>query len=116
MKKTSIAIILIFCLLAAAGAYIVNYVISNHVIVEVEGYSVTLLVDENKYVVGDTIKFYGNLTSPNFYLEGANVTLWRNGTYTGYSNFTGAYGYYEIFYNTTEVGTFDFYANATITS
>jgi len=116
MKKTTVALILIACLLAAGVAWAVNeYVISDHVIVEIEEAILTLEVSVGPYVRGDILRFNGTLTSESVIFVGANVTLWCNSTYTGYSNLTDADGAYEIFYPTAQIGTFDFYANATVT-
>ena len=116
MKLKYIAILLATILLATVAAWAVNeWVISQHVVIEVEEAFLTIQVSEGPYVKGDTIRFNGTLKSDTIIFIGANVTLWCNNTYTGYSNLTDDSGAYEIFFPLTTKGTWDFYTNATIT-
>lgn len=116
MKKRTIVLILTALLIGVAVAYAVNtYVISPTVSVTVEDYSLTLFVNDTTAMKGDTLRFNGTLTSDTYVFESVNVTLWCNSTYTGFSTLTDSLGYYEILFPATTAGTFDFYANATIT-
>lgn len=123
LSKTSIVLILIVCLLAAGAAWAVNnWIESDHIIVDIEEYSITFNVNATlqngryKCVKGDVLLFNGTVTSDTFMLQYANVTLWCNSSYTGFWSLTDGDGYYEISYNDTDtIGPFDFYANATIT-
>ena len=117
MKLKYIAILLATILLATVAAWAVNeYIISNHIIGEAENYILTLNVNASSpWMVGDTLKFTGTLTSSTYYFPNVNVTLWCNNAYTGNWTLTNSTGGYAILYPLKTAGTYDFYTNATIT-
>ena len=120
MKKTTIAIILIVCLIVATVAWAANeyFITSPHVIVEVEEYAITFEANSTRITLGETILFTGTYSYTNstdtYYVEGETVTLWYNTTNTGFTDVTDDFGYYEIPFTPIAVGTYDFYANATV--
>jgi hypothetical protein len=113
--KLALALLCVLILGITLGAVVQQYIISPPVTVSVEEYTLTLVVNASTCVVGDILRFNGTLATNGFVYEGANVTLWCDNTYTGNSSLTDSDGYYEIFYNATSVGTFEFYTNATVT-
>ena len=114
-KKSLIACLLVTVLAAAAAAWAINqYIISEPVDLVFEEYILTLEANATHFMIGEVVYFNGTLTSNGYYFQDVNITLWRNGTYTGYSTKTVTEGYYEFFYNVTDVGNYRFVANATI--
>jgi plastocyanin len=115
VKLKYIGILLAAILLGAVAAWAVNeYIISDHVVVDVEELILTLNVNSTLCLVGDTILLNGTLESPNIMIEGATVLLYCNGNYTEQSTQTDVNGTYSFLYTFTEAGTYDFYANATV--
>jgi hypothetical protein len=119
VKKTSIAIILILCLLGAVAAWAVNeYVISPHKIVEVEEYILTLDVNTTRCKVRETIMLTGTFSYTNstgdYDMTYATIQLYCNNAFVE-STQTDDSGAYTFLYVPQIVGTYDFYANATIT-
>lgn len=120
MKKSLIVYALIAFLACAAITWAVNnYILSNHVPVEVEEYKITLEANITRITLGETILFSGTYSYANstgdYWMTGETVTLWYNTTDTGQTDVTDSNGYYEIPFTPSTVGTYDFYANATIT-
>ena len=120
MKLKYVAILLATILVATVAAWAVNeyFITSPHVIVEVEEYAITFEANSTRITLGETILFTGTYTYANntgtYYIGGETVTLWYNTTNTGFTDVTDDFGYYEIPFTPIAVGTYDFYANATV--
>jgi len=76
-------------------------------------YSLTLEVDKAEGYVGDTFTFYGTLTQNGTPISGATVVLYKDDASTDLSDITDDNGNYSIPWMADEVGTHEFYTEAT---
>lgn len=116
MRKIVLAVLLILALLGGIVAGTVIYeIISPTVTVTVTDLKLTLNVNVTTCLVDEVVWLNGTFTKEGVPQQGQEIFLCCDGVPTGDFDVTDVDGYYEFFFTVSQIKTYAFFTNTTVT-